>query len=162
MNKSYEFISYPYESFVSGGAARTRLNMVIEDQDVTLDEMLEQFEYFLKGAGYQIDVGQHLELVDSEEDEVTEAWETMLEAIDDDFGDTFDMSVLDQNIEKAFEGWNPEEEPDPIDPEISINYQDVTRVEVIDDEGRAYVNTDVAYVVTDLQDEGRTLKVFIK
>jgi hypothetical protein len=162
MNKSYEFISYPYESFVSGGATRTRLNMVIEDQDVTLDEMLEQFEYFLKGAGYQIDVGQHLELVDSEEDEVTEAWETMLEAIDDDFGDTFDMSVLDQNIEKAFEGWNPEEEPDPIDPEISINYQDVTRVEVIDDEGRAYVNTDVAYVVTDLQDEGRTLKVFIK
>jgi hypothetical protein len=162
MNKSYEFISYPYESFVSGGATRTRLNMVIEDQDVTLDEMLEQFEYFLKGAGYQIDVGQHLELVDSEEDEVTEAWETMLEAIDDDFGDTFDMSVLDQNIEKAFEGWNPEEEPDPIDPEISINYQDVTRVEVIDDEGRVYVNTDVAYVVTDLQDEGRTLKVFIK
>jgi hypothetical protein len=162
MNKSYEFISYPYESFVSGGATRTRLNMVIEDQDVTLDEMLEQFEYFLKGAGYQIDVGQHLELVDSEEDEVTEAWETMLEAIDDDFGDTFDMSVLDKSIEESFKGWNVEEEPDPIDPEISINYQDVTRVEVIDDEGRAYVNTDVAYVVTDLQDEGRTLKVFIK
>jgi hypothetical protein len=124
--------------------------------------MLEQFEYFLKGAGYQIDVGQHLELVDSEEDEVTEAWETMLEAIDDDFGDTFDMSVLDKSIEESFKGWNVEEEPDPIDPEISINYQDVTRVEVIDDEGRAYVNTDVAYVVTDLQDEGRTLKVFIK
>lgn len=162
MNKSYEFISYPYESFVSGGATRTRLNMVIEDQDVTLDEMLEQFEYFLKGAGYQIDVGQHLELVDSEEDEVTEAWETMLEAIDDDFGDTFDMSVLDKSIEESFKGWNVEEEPDPIDPEISINYQDVTRVEVIDDEGRVYVNTDVAYVVTDLQDEGRTLKVFIK
>ena len=171
MNKSYEFIAYPYESF--GGATRTRLNMVIEDQDITLDELIEQFEYFLKGAGYQIDVDQHLELVDSEEAEddenliATEAWEAMLEALtdeeeDEDFGDTFDMALLDRNIEKAFEGWSPDEEPDPIDPEISINYQDVTRVEVIDDEGRVYVNTDVAYVVTDLQDEGRTLKVFIK
>ena len=112
--------------------------------------MLEQFEYFLKAAGYHIGVDQSLQLVDDEED-----------LNDYRFDNSFDMEVLDRSIEESFKGWNAAEEPDPIDPEISINYQDVTRVEVIDDEGRAYVNTNVALVVTDLQDEGRTLKVFI-
>lgn len=44
-----------------------------------------------------------------------------------------------------------------------INYPNVTRVEVIDETGRAYVKylDDDQYVCYDLQDDGRTLKVFI-
>ena len=38
----------------------------------------------------------------------------------------------------------------------------VTRVEVIDENGRSYVNWDNDYMVTiQLQDDGRTLKIFI-
>jgi ribosomal protein S28E/S33 len=39
--------------------------------------------------------------------------------------------------------------------------KDVTRVEVIDSTGRAYVATNVT-VELSVQDEGRTLKVFVK
>lgn len=39
--------------------------------------------------------------------------------------------------------------------------KDVTRVEVIDSAGRAYVATNVT-VELSVQDQGRTLKVFIK
>lgn len=38
----------------------------------------------------------------------------------------------------------------------------VDRVEVIDSQGRSYVNLDVDTVELVLQDEGKTLKVFIK
>lgn len=39
----------------------------------------------------------------------------------------------------------------------------VTRVEVIDEKGRSYVNWDKDNVVwVELQDEGRTLKIFIQ
>ena len=41
--------------------------------------------------------------------------------------------------------------------------RNITRVEVIDQEGRSYVNWDAKNsVFTSIQDEGRTLKVFIK
>ena len=39
--------------------------------------------------------------------------------------------------------------------------KDVTRVEVIDSSGRAYVATNIT-VELSVQDQGRTLKVFIK
>ena len=43
-----------------------------------------------------------------------------------------------------------------------LNTQKVTRVEVIDDTGRAYVNRNQDNAVeVQLQDNGRTLKVFI-
>lgn len=44
-----------------------------------------------------------------------------------------------------------------------INYPNVNRVEVIDENGRAYVKylNDDQYVCYDLQDDDRTLKVFI-
>lgn len=38
----------------------------------------------------------------------------------------------------------------------------VNRVEVIDDTGRAYTNYQAAGVMTSLQDDGKTLKVFTK
>ena len=153
MNKAYEFIAHPDERPFDT-MPKSSVTYTIHDNDISLDDMLEQFEYFLKAAGYYIGVDQSLQLVDDEEEE---------EGLNDyRFDNSFDMDVLDRSIEESFKNWNAAEEPAPIDPEISINYQDVTRVEVIDDEGRVYVNTDVALVVTDLQDEGRTLKVFIR
>lgn len=38
----------------------------------------------------------------------------------------------------------------------------VTRVEMIDESGRAYVNTSVKKVELHFQDDGRTLKLFIE
>ena len=154
MNKAYEFIAHPDERPFDT-MPKSSVTYTIHDNDISLDDMLEQFEYFLKAAGYYIGVDQSLQLVDDEQSEEEDFSEYR-------FDNSFDMDVLDRSIEESFKGWNAAEEPAPIDPEISINYQDVTRVEVIDDEGRVYVNTDVALVVTDLQDEGRTLKVFIR
>jgi hypothetical protein len=37
----------------------------------------------------------------------------------------------------------------------------VTRVEVIDAQGRSYTNWDVSFIRESLQDDGRTLKLFI-
>ena len=42
------------------------------------------------------------------------------------------------------------------------NYPEVTRVEVITDDGREFVRYDCSKVQMSLQDDGRTLKVFLK
>ena len=42
------------------------------------------------------------------------------------------------------------------------SYPKVTRVEVIDSNGRAYTTWEAADVVTILQDDERTLKVFLR
>jgi hypothetical protein len=42
------------------------------------------------------------------------------------------------------------------------NYPEVTRVEVITDDGREFVRYDCNNVQVSLQDDGRTLKVFLK
>ena len=169
MNKAYEFISYPYESFSL--VPKTTSTLTIHDQDISLDDLLLEFTKFLRASGYIIDSDQHLSVVSDEEledyeglfDEDDEAEEESLSWLSLPEVAKFGMK---NDLDKAFdtkidESWKPEEE-DPIDPWSSINYEDVTRVEVIDAEGRAYVKTNVACVVTDLQDEGRTLKVFIK
>ena len=41
------------------------------------------------------------------------------------------------------------------------NYPDVTRVEVITDEGREFVRYECSNVQVSLQDDGQTLKVFL-
>lgn len=38
----------------------------------------------------------------------------------------------------------------------------VTRLEVIDEKGRAYTRWDLGNVTVNFQDEGRTLKIFVK
>jgi len=43
----------------------------------------------------------------------------------------------------------------------AMNCDKITRVEVIDDSGRAYVKWDIDKVLLDIQDDGRTLKVFV-
>lgn len=42
-----------------------------------------------------------------------------------------------------------------------IPFPDVTRVEVIDNSGRAYTKYRVVKTVCQLQDDGKTLKVFV-
>ena len=41
-------------------------------------------------------------------------------------------------------------------------HQGVTRVELVDDRGRAYVAYGVEVAQTSLQDDSRTLKIFVK
>lgn len=45
--------------------------------------------------------------------------------------------------------------------EAKLDASKITRVEVIDDYGRAYVNTKTKVDSLDLQDDNRTLKIFI-
>jgi hypothetical protein len=44
---------------------------------------------------------------------------------------------------------------------IEKKLKEITRVEVIDKTGRAYVNMNVNFVQLQLQDDMRTLKIFI-
>lgn len=43
-----------------------------------------------------------------------------------------------------------------------INSDKVTRVEVIDKDGRGYVNMNVKHAQISMQDDNKTLKLFIK
>ncbi len=43
-----------------------------------------------------------------------------------------------------------------------VNTEKITRVEVIDAEGRVYVNRNVVTLAFSEQDDGRTLKIFIE
>jgi len=53
------------------------------------------------------------------------------------------------------------DEDDEEDEDYAQDLSGVTRVEVIDGVGRAYTNYGVKVVALDVQDEGRTLKVFV-
>jgi hypothetical protein len=46
--------------------------------------------------------------------------------------------------------------------QLNKKLEKVTRFEVIDDEGRAYVAYGVKVELLDFQDDGKTLKIFIK
>jgi uncharacterized membrane protein len=41
------------------------------------------------------------------------------------------------------------------------NYNNVSRLEIIDDKGRSYVKLGVTGMTFDLQDQGKTLKIFL-
>lgn len=118
---STKFISEPYNCDL-GSSVNSRIEYSIIDKDVGLDDMLEQFQYFLLACGYPISETQDLMIVEREEENL---WDTL-------------------------------EEDDPED------LSGVTRVEVIDAHGRSYTNNNCELVILDVQDEGRTLKVFIK
>jgi len=183
MNKAYEFISYPYESFSL--VAKTTSTLAIHDHDISLDDMLLEFTKFLRASGYIIDSDQHLSVVSEEEledyeglfdedEEEEEDWEALSDEAEEERLSWMSLPEvakfgMKNDLDKAFdrkidECWNPDDDCSGQLRALpkSINYEDVTRVEVIDADGRAYVKTNVAYVVTDLQDEGRTLKVFLK
>lgn len=44
----------------------------------------------------------------------------------------------------------------------TTHHKRATRVEVIDQSGRAYVNTNCRDVAVSIQDDGRTIKVFLR
>lgn len=46
--------------------------------------------------------------------------------------------------------------------DFTRNFPKVTRVEVIDDSGRAYTQYDLKDVMLATQDNGRTLKIFVR
>lgn len=48
-----------------------------------------------------------------------------------------------------------------INEDLKLNLNDISRIELIDDSGRIYVNRDVFNVTFTLQDDGKTLKVSI-
>ena len=54
-----------------------------------------------------------------------------------------------------------EDEDEDEDEDDSQDLSGVTRVEVIDGVGRAYTNYGVSLVALEVQDQGRTLKVFV-
>lgn len=41
------------------------------------------------------------------------------------------------------------------------NYNNVSRLEIIDDKGRSYLKLGVTGITFDLQDQGKTLKIFV-
>ena len=43
-----------------------------------------------------------------------------------------------------------------------MDHSKITRVEVIDEDGRSYVNYAVSELILSLQDDGKTLKIFLK
>jgi len=49
-----------------------------------------------------------------------------------------------------------------IDNDYMLAHEQVTRVELIENVGRAYVQYGVGDVITALQDDGRTLKLFLR
>jgi hypothetical protein len=49
-----------------------------------------------------------------------------------------------------------------IDNDYMLAHERVNRVELIDNSGRAYVKYGVGDVITHLQDDGRTLKLFLR
>lgn len=42
-----------------------------------------------------------------------------------------------------------------------LNYDNVNRLEIIDDRGRSYIKLGVTGMTFDLQDQGKTLKIFV-
>jgi hypothetical protein len=64
-------------------------------------------------------------------------------------------------IEELFEDLHAEDVQAP-NGDFLKNYPKVTRVEVITDDGREFVRYDCSNVQMSLQDNGRTLKVFLK
>jgi|LakMenE01Jun11ns_1017448.scaffolds.fasta_scaffold9696572_2 hypothetical protein len=42
-----------------------------------------------------------------------------------------------------------------------MNYENVSRLEIIDSKGRSYVEYGIVGMTFDLQDDGRTLKIFV-
>jgi hypothetical protein len=65
------------------------------------------------------------------------------------------------SVEELFEDLHAEDVQAP-DGDFLKNYPEVTRVEVITDDGREFVRYDCNNVQLSLQDDGRTLKVFLK
>ena len=63
-------VKFEYEGQVSSGGlnswdrdSRKRVSVELDDNDLTVDEMLEEFMNFMKAIGYNFELGDHLEVV---------------------------------------------------------------------------------------------------
>ena len=63
-------VKFEYEGQVSSGGlnswdndSRKRVAIELDDNDLTVDEMLEEFMNFMKAIGYNFELGDHLEVV---------------------------------------------------------------------------------------------------
>jgi hypothetical protein len=63
-------VRFEYEGQVSSGGlnswdrdSRKRVSVELDDNDLTVDEMLEEFMNFMKAIGYNFELGDHLEVV---------------------------------------------------------------------------------------------------
>ncbi len=56
--------------------------------------------------------------------------------------------------------FRPYDDPECVN-EDKMNYENVSRVEVVDNNGRAYTQLGVVGITFDLQDDGQTLKIFV-
>jgi len=63
-------VKFEYEGQVSSGGlnswdndSRKRVAIELNDNDLTVDEMLEEFMNFMKAIGYNFELGDHLEVV---------------------------------------------------------------------------------------------------
>ena len=63
-------VKFEYTGRVSGGGLNSwdldstkRVTVELEDNDLTVDEILEEFMNFMKAIGYNFNLGDHLEVV---------------------------------------------------------------------------------------------------
>ena len=62
-------VKFEYNGQVSGGLnswdrdSSKRVSVELDDNDLTVDEMLEEFMNFMKAIGYNFELGDHLEVV---------------------------------------------------------------------------------------------------
>lgn len=61
----YKFISYPY-GCGHGSSVNKTMEYTIHDRDISLDQMLEEFQYFLAGCGFCLPTGSRIEVVNDE------------------------------------------------------------------------------------------------
>lgn len=63
-------VKFEYEGQVSSGGlnswdrdSRKRVSVELDDNDLTVDEMLEEFMNFMQAIGYKFDIGDRFEVV---------------------------------------------------------------------------------------------------
>ena len=62
-------VRFEYHGQLSAGLnswdqdSRKRVSVELDDNDLTVDEMLEEFMNFMKAIGYNFELGDHLEVV---------------------------------------------------------------------------------------------------
>jgi len=164
INPSYKFICYPYECDL-GSSTNVQLEHTILDHDVYLHDLLDQFQSFLQAAGYTFAPGDSLQVVNDADDYLDDG-DDYLEDLDDEgcgltpyiFGhEQVRYHPPHEEEEDAEQHWSWGEAWD----EYMVNPPLISRLEVIDDNGRSYVNVDVESIQNSIQDDGRTLKIFV-
>jgi len=57
-----QFICHPYHCEF-GSSVNNRVTYDIVQKDISRDDMLEQFQYFMKAVGYHFDTDEHIVII---------------------------------------------------------------------------------------------------